>query len=58
MKVLMINGSPHKHGCTAAGLEEMEGVFRTAGFEVETLCIGTQAIHGCKIGRASCRERV
>ena len=29
--------------------------FRAAGFEVETLCIGTQAIHGC-IGCQACRK--
>lgn len=55
MKVLMINGSPHKNGCTAAGLEEMEGVFRAAGLEVETLCLGTETVHGC-IGCQACRN--
>ena len=55
MKILMINGSPHKNGCTAAGLQEMEGVFRAAGLEVETLCIGTEAVHGC-IGCHSCDQ--
>lgn len=47
MKVLMINGSPHKNGNTAIALSEMEAVFRANGVEVETLHIGNKAIRGC-----------
>ena len=28
MKILMINGSPHPHGCTYTALHEMEQVLR------------------------------
>ena len=47
MKVLMINGSPHKDGNTALALGEMEKVFAGQGIEVEILNIGDKAIRGC-----------
>ncbi|MBQ1862765.1 MAG: flavodoxin family protein [Clostridia bacterium] len=47
MKVLLINGSPHKNGCTATALEEMNGVFAANGVETEILHIGGKAIRGC-----------
>ena len=33
MKVLMINGSPHKEGNTATALQEMKKVFEQEGVE-------------------------
>ena len=47
MKVLMLNGSPRKDGCTARALEEMARVLRQEGVEVDILHIGRQAIRGC-----------
>jgi multimeric flavodoxin WrbA len=47
MKVLVINGSPHEHGTTMAALDQMIGVFREEGVEVEYLQIGQEAIRGC-----------
>ena len=47
MKVLLINGSPHKNGNTALALAEMEKIFAAEGVEFETLHIGNQAIRGC-----------
>ena len=55
MKVLMINGSPHKEGNTYIALHEMEKVFAAEGIEVETLHIGSKAIRGC-IGCRRCGE--
>ena len=38
MKVLLINGSPHEHGCTATALDELE---RIGGkYALVTMCIG------------------
>lgn len=56
MKVLIINGSPHKNGNTAIALSEMDGIFRENGIEVETLHIGNKAIRGC-IACGSCSEK-
>ena len=49
-KVLLINGSPHPHGCTAAALEEMIGVFREEGIETELIQLGG-SISGRRSGR-------
>ena len=46
-KVLLINGSPHVNGCTAAALEEMISVFKAEGVETELVQIGSKAIRGC-----------
>ena len=48
MKVLMINGSPHKDGNTALAFSEMRKVFEKNGIETEVYEIGTQAITGCR----------
>ena len=47
MRILMINGSPHPHGCTDTALHEMEQVFQTEGIETELLTLGTDAVRGC-----------
>ncbi len=39
MKVLMINGSPHKNGNTAIALQEMEKIFIKEGVETEIIHI-------------------
>ena len=46
-KVLLLNGSPHVHGCTAAALEEMIQVFKEEGVETELIQVGTKDIRGC-----------
>lgn len=35
-KVLILNGSPHKNGCTARALDEMIKVFTEEGVETDT----------------------
>ena len=46
-KVLILNGSPHKNGCTARALEEMIRVFTEEGVETELIQVGNKAIRGC-----------
>lgn len=53
MKVLLLNGSPHEHGCTDTALREMEQVFAAEGIETERVWIGNQAVGGC-IGCGAC----
>lgn len=55
MKVLLINGSPHKNGCTFTALNEVAGSLNKNGIESEIIHIGTKAIQGC-IACGSCRE--
>jgi len=47
MKVLLINGSPHKEGNTARALKEMEMTFAQEGIETEILQVGHLDIRGC-----------
>ena len=56
MKVLMINGSPHKDGNTALALKEMEQIFVQQGIESEIVTIGNKDIRGC-IACGSCYEK-
>ncbi|WP_143319282.1 flavodoxin family protein [Clostridium sp. HBUAS56010] len=47
MNVLLINGSPHKEGCTNRALREVEKELRAEGVNTEVVHIGNKAIHGC-----------
>lgn len=47
MKVLLLNGSPHKNGSNYVALHEMEKVFDKNGIETEQICLGNQVIRGC-----------
>ena len=47
MKVLLLNGSPHVHGCTAEALEEVARTLRAEGAETETIQVGKESVRGC-----------
>ena len=47
MKVLLVNGSPHPHGCTDVALSEVAMQLGKHGIETEMLWLGNEAIHGC-----------
>ena len=55
MKVLLLNGSPHPNGCTAAALKEMISVFDAEGVETELIHVGNKNIRGC-IACGSCMK--
>ena len=55
MKVLMLNGSPHKHGCTDTALCEMKSVLASLRIDAEIFWIGADPIGGCT-GCHGCRE--
>ena len=55
MKVLIINGSPHKNGCTFTALKEVEKVLNEEGIETQILHIGNSDIRGC-IACNYCKE--
>ncbi len=46
-KIIMLNGSPHPHGCTAAALDEMVTVFEKENIETEIIQVGNKDIRGC-----------
>ena len=46
-KAALVNGSPHKNGCTYTALCEVEKTLHEEGIETESFWIGTKALHGC-----------
>ncbi|MDR2402517.1 MAG: flavodoxin family protein [Spirochaetaceae bacterium] len=57
MKVLLINGSPHKQGCTYTALSEVAGPLHAHGIETEFFHIGDGPIWGCT-GCGGCAKTV
>ena len=55
MKVLIVNGSPHLHGCTDRALLEVERTLSSLGIDTERIEIGNKDIRGC-IGCNYCRQ--
>ena len=47
MKVILLNGSPHKEGCTYRALQELCVPLNAEGIETEILWIGKDAVAGC-----------
>ncbi len=47
LKVLLLNGSPREHGCTARALEEIIRTLNEEGVETTLLQIGKEAVRGC-----------
>jgi multimeric flavodoxin WrbA len=47
MKVLILNGSPHTNGNTAAAIDELVKTFDIEGIETEVYQAGGKAIRGC-----------
>ncbi|MBQ9120197.1 MAG: flavodoxin family protein [Lachnospiraceae bacterium] len=47
MKVLLLNGSPHKNGCTYTALSEAASQLAKHNIETEIIQIGSEAIRGC-----------
>lgn len=55
MKVLLLNGSPHKKGCTYTALSEVADQLGKNGIDSQIMHIGTRAVHGCT-ACGSCRK--
>lgn len=47
MKVLLVNGGPHKNGCIYTALEEIANELNKEGIETEIFWIGVKPISGC-----------
>ena len=47
MKVLLVNGSPHKEGCTYTALCEVSETLKTSEIDSDIFWIGNKAISGC-----------
>lgn len=55
MKVLLVNGSSRKNGCTNVALQEAARALREEGIETEIIFIGNEALPDC-IACRKCRE--
>lgn len=55
MKVMLVNGSPHKNGCTNRALEEVARALETDGVEAEIFWIGAKPQGGC-VACGSCTK--
>lgn len=47
MKVILVNGSPHKNGCTYTALCEIAETLQKEGVESEIFWVGNKPISGC-----------
>ena len=55
MKVLMINGSPHKNGCTYTALSIIAEELKKQGEDSEIIWLGNEPVRGC-IGCGGCKK--
>ena len=55
-KILLINGSPHEHGCTYTALKEIADTLAAGGVDSEFVYLGTKPVAGC-IACGSCAQR-
>ncbi|MCC8089019.1 MAG: flavodoxin family protein [Rikenellaceae bacterium] len=55
MKVLLLNGSPHKGGCTFTALSEIAGALKNDGVDSEIIHIADRPVSGC-MGCGFCRK--
>lgn len=56
MKVLLVNGSPHKNGCTNEALKAVSETLQEEGIDTEIFWIGNRPIQQC-IGCYSCMKK-
>lgn len=44
MKVILVNGSPHQHGCTFTALDEARKTLEEEGIGTEMFWVGTKPL--------------
>ena len=55
MKVLIVNGSPHRNGNVSVAIRELKQVFAAEGVEVENVELGIKRVPGC-LGCYTCKK--
>lgn len=65
MHVILVNGSPHPHGCTYTALEIVAAALNEGGISTDIFQVGTKPLSGCiacrkcaKLGRCVFDDRV
>jgi len=56
MKVLLVNGSPHREGCTCTALSEIARTLAEEGIDSQIYWVGNQPLSGC-LACGSCRAQ-
>lgn len=56
MKVLLVNGSPNKEGCTYTALKEVADTLSKEGIQADIFWVGNKPISGC-IACGTCEEK-
>ena len=56
LKVLLVNGSPHRNGNTFTALSEVARTLDGEGIDAEIIHIGNRPVQGC-IGCYKCKDR-
>lgn len=56
MKVILVNGGPHKEGCTYTALREVADALEQNGIETEIFWLGNDPVAGC-IDCGYCKKR-
>jgi multimeric flavodoxin WrbA len=57
MKVILVNGSPHKKGCTWTALNEAGKTLKGEGIETEIFWIGIKPLAGCTACRTCAKNK-
>lgn len=47
MKVMLVNGGPHKNGCTYTALSEVADVLNKNGIDTDIFWVGNKPVSGC-----------
>ncbi len=58
MKVLLVNGSPRREGCTHTALMETAETLQKCGVETQEFWIGNKALSGCIACKSCIQKRV
>lgn len=65
MKIILVNGSPNKEGCTYTALREVAKTLEHEGIETEIFQLGNKPVSGCiachkcsELGRCAISDRV
>ena len=58
MRVLLVNGSPHKEGCTYTALSAVADALAAEGIDPQIFWIGTKALTGCHACKTCVQKKV
>ncbi len=58
MKVVLVNGSPHKNGCTWTALSEVAKTLNEEGIDTELFWVGIKPLAGCTACKSCAKTKV